>query len=942
MVQRTSERLNIETGRTPEVAVQGSGRVAPQNTGGIFDNQVATKHGNFTPVPTGQLDPVVAALFNVGMKVSDALIEQQQQQAYLDGALAVGTVESEDQLETNLLTRAWTRAGYRDTVGRLALADYEATISKDMTKLREMGPAQMQAYLQGKRRELQPVLQSMSQEARKQLFSQLVTSERASMAAHHKAHGEFIVQKTMQGHSARASVLNRKMFDTGGPGSPGYQEAATALAAYVYGDIWNGSLPTDAKVKLVQEIIESNMAQGDVALYDFAQQATTLTPDGEEITIWDAMPPAVQAELAGKYNTALGKHDYRINQNWWQKFEAVQDTLRQPGSNKPSFNTYYGLLREGVQARAISPEKMLSLADSYAKGLLDDSNKFDLTRAVATGQFGVIAASGESLSKANNTFIQTTLEEHGGNLALALPTLIRTANDHGNTDLMNKVGEYARTSIQALIDTTGDTPPSQEQLQVLSTITGLIDEAQGQGMRSRELAYFSGMTDNQKDFMLTVMEHTRNGSDPETAVRRTREQFDELKRLSPQELQARRIKLDKESRELFDDLQTRGYFANVGGMVGELFSQQIAANRGISTTTFMGWSDSQLDGVYSRLNDELRFEFGELSRSLTHLSPEALAKKAVMNVSSRIFKLDDGKGVMFIPRNADMHSVFNAPAVANKELITKAVSQVINTAPELQGLDDMKYRVDVRDGKMTVQVFDPDGEAVMGTTLDTAAVYGVGERTQELIREEDRYANEVVGTGRVAKDPNTGATMNFNGQNGVGIRMENALEIRQSLYDFEGYRSKPYLDSEGNETVGVGFYSSKYKPKATDYDANGNLKPEVAQYLFYKASEDAMRSAQVAIQRNGLVADVDAQKLLANIAYHAGPAFHSKEYAGKGRIYQDMLQAMARGDEEAALGYLVNSSVYQVHKKDGKVDHDHRRNKFYVKMVRDYIRRHHK
>src|SRR5690606_4212879 len=126
-------------------------------------------------------------------------------------------------------------------------------------------------------------------------------------------------------------------------------------------------------------------------------------------------------------------------------------------------------------------------------------------------------------------------------------------------------------------------------------------------------------------------------------------------------------------------------------------------------------------------------------------------------------------------------------------------------------------------------------------------------------------------------------------------------------YDFEGYRSK-YYDDAGGQAIGIGFNNPKYKPKATDFDANGNLKPEVAQYLFYKASEDAMRSAQVAIQRNGLKNDVDAQKLLANFASQSGVGFHSKDYgAGKGRVYQDLMQAMARGDEDEALRYLVQT-----------------------------------
>ncbi len=938
MVQRTSERLNVETGRTPEVAVQGSGRVGPQNTGGLFDNQIATKHGNFIPTPSGQVNPILGALLGVGIQVTDALVQQQQQQAYLDGALAVGTIQSEDQLETNILTRQWAKAGYRDTVGRLALSDYEAQISKDMSKLQELEPKQMQAYLQGKRRELQPIIQSMSQKAREQLFSQLVTSERASLAAHHKAHGEFIVNQTMTGLSSRASVLTQKMFATGNPGSPGYDEAATALAAYVYGDIWNnGNLPQDAKASLIQEITESNMAQGDVSLYQFLQQAPIVGPDGEETTLWAGLPPKTQAELSGKYHTALGKHDFRLNNQWWNTYAELRTSLDDPNAVHPSFTDYNAFLYSGVEAGAITPEQWVSQRERYAKNLLDNTKKFTNVRAIATGNFGILAANDVSIEKASREYLTEMVNEHGGNLADALPSIIRTANDTGNTVLMGQVGDYVRTSVQALVDSTGDSPPSSEQMQVISTMTRLIDDAQGSGMRSRELSYFAALNDEQTDMMLTVMEHVRNGSDPETAVRKTREQFDRLRSLTPQELQARRFKLDTDAREVFEGLKTRGWIASAFGVFGEIASTQIKANREISTRRFMGWSDEQLDGAYGKLEGELHHELGELARTYSHLSPEALAKKAVKNVAERTFKIGDDKGVLFLPRNANLHEVFNAPAVADKDMIQAAVSEQILNHPDIigGGREGMMYDASVQDGKMYVQIVDPEGNYVKGVTLDTDSVYGVGELVRDKVRAEDKHGSNVMGTGIEVTDPKTGASMRFNGQNSVNVPPENALEIRKSLHDFEGYRSKEYPDGKGT-SIGIGLHSKEYRPKPQHFDEDGNLRPEVAEYLFYKASDDMMLAADNAIKRHGLKHDVTAQKLLTNMAYQGGVGFAQSQNV------QGMLQAMAQGNEEYALMYLRRTAPYTAHKdsETGAVLHDHRRNKFYVQSVKEYIRRH--
>ena len=63
----------------------------------------------------GIITPAVTHLAKVDMQL-------QQEEAYLRGSAAAGANQAEADVEANVLTRDWAKAGYRDTRGRLAAA----------------------------------------------------------------------------------------------------------------------------------------------------------------------------------------------------------------------------------------------------------------------------------------------------------------------------------------------------------------------------------------------------------------------------------------------------------------------------------------------------------------------------------------------------------------------------------------------------------------------------------------------------------------------------------------------------------------------------------------------------------------------------------------------------------------------------------------------------
>jgi len=103
------------------------------------------------PVTVGDTawrDRMVEGLAGKAAKVLDKATDIEFSNLYLEGQQAAGMIESENELQGNPITRDWKVAGYRDTMGKFALADTEAQFQLDLPKLREKGPEELAAYLE--------------------------------------------------------------------------------------------------------------------------------------------------------------------------------------------------------------------------------------------------------------------------------------------------------------------------------------------------------------------------------------------------------------------------------------------------------------------------------------------------------------------------------------------------------------------------------------------------------------------------------------------------------------------------------------------------------------------------------------------------------------------------------------------------------------------------
>ena len=140
MVQRNSEATPVPVAQSPRITAQALGQVAARSAAGAFSTHVSA--AEVAPVGTllRQENTLLSNALNSVSNTLGQMVETQRRRAYVDGSAAAVVGQSREAIEASPLTRAWANAGFNDTKGNLALADYQAQVLNDMPRLREQGP----------------------------------------------------------------------------------------------------------------------------------------------------------------------------------------------------------------------------------------------------------------------------------------------------------------------------------------------------------------------------------------------------------------------------------------------------------------------------------------------------------------------------------------------------------------------------------------------------------------------------------------------------------------------------------------------------------------------------------------------------------------------------------------------------------------------------------
>lgn len=837
-------------------------------------------------------------------KVASDVIDSKTAEAYVQGASQAGRGAVEAELQNDSITRDWEVAGFRDAMGRMAIADAKAQQAEDMVWLREQSPEKMQEYLAQQRRALMPQLNGMSLNSRQTLIPQVVLGEQASLQAHKAAHAQHIVDVTMKAESATLSTAVRGMdMAREARDTAAYEAAVQQAAGAVWGVYNNDRLPAKAKEQLAQEFLELSLTGKHLGMYeylrDFKMPGQTdvdgAIVDGTPATLLNRLPLTVQEKLGSSYAKAKEATAAIANTDFLDR-----GTLERAALDKGEGTWSY------EQTVAYLDAGMVAIPAVFTPAFRDQH-----LQAFFKAQHKAQAGLGAATAYLNNNV--GWLKENGFDVADGLTAAKKflkgvpapeqfkryiEAGERGQVGAYKAAGEVVNGAVASLSDPDGKL--SVENAALLGQVHTRLQEAEAKGDPLGAVMLLEGLTpENAKRLERWRALHA-SGIQGQVALDQLKQAEVEDKKLSPQE---KAVIADRNARadiEYVDSIGKTGWFGRIGlrlhSLLGTEAGQQsgtelVLENRGGVGLPFSSPAQPFLHGHYlkeakSAVLEELR----NIDLVGSNLDSAARVRMAQAAVQRRL--LETSNGTIVLPKGQTPNSYFGVPSSVPVEVVQQAFNDTLK--PSTQG---GKFLVTAMHNKLSYVEVDHKGVPIPSAPprqeIDPRIIAG---KVQEYENKQANKMREAVGAGvEYVKDD---VKFSYNGKNTVGAREVDMVEFRKALVQNEGVRNTAYKDTLGIETVGVGIAKGKNKwyPKV---GPDGRVSNADIANSFYHASNDAAGIGLRLQEQSGLK-NPAAFKLFAEAAYH-----------GLGNFAPVVVAARNR-DQAGALAALQNSKAYQL------------------------------
>jgi len=878
-VQRDAQTVNF--GNAPQVA-------AVPNAVGFKSPDVAKYQNNDTAPelrPSG-LSTLVDLLAKPVYQKAVQEVGTARQEAYLAGSAAAAAGRSQDEVDSNIITKDWATAGYSDTRGRLALADATAQTSVDMTKLREQSPAQMQEYLAEKRRQLEPYMEGMSQQAREGFFAQQLTSDRAAIALHTNEHQKFIIDQIGKGITTDLTTRFSQM-DKAKTDAVSYGTQTEDTVASMWSNIWNNpNLPEKNKVELTTQSAIAALNGNHQLLYE--QMRDSKMPDGT--TMLSKLPFDDQVKLSKGYEqsrkdtSAMRLGDF-----------AAQRGLMEAGFDDPlapamSYNDVQAFLQQGVQIGAIKESDITSITKAWANGNEKKLKSADMGNAWAAGDAQKLFSVGGDDEKGAKAYVSIQARNNAP-VSQTVGNLMQIGYTTGSQAAWKTAAELVRGPVST-IGRAEQIDPSQ--LQILDTVFNTLDKAEFKDKsKTAQSAFLSAFDEDTRATLMLYREKRQAGKAPQVAADETRELLNTQSSLDSSTRAARANANAAADTKIVDELTPQSLWGVVTDTIGGVFKSGTSARNKLSV--YDGWFSTGNGEVAAQkmaqgrtaLQEELQY----ISRSNPLMPDDVRSRTAYAAVANRSLMLDGGPLILpRIPGGQTKQDYFGVPRSTTDSSIVEALNQL-----HTPGKGNTVVYSTTGQGQLKWQEYGPHGELMNpGQVFDPRSVAGKIQELQDKRTDEFSRTN---GAGVTRSDRDGGATVQYNGDNTTGVDNKLMLEYRDSLVNHEGVKSVPYDDASGKvvngkrvQTVGVGVSTTnpEHYPKV---GPDGKVSQEDINNSFMTASNAAAvvgRKAQV----EALNSTPQAFKLFAELSYQGGHVPEEFLAAMKSRKVDEALKAL--------------------------------------------------
>ncbi|QQO90806.1 internal virion protein [Pseudomonas phage Misse] len=870
MVLRTSDPINVSNpSGTPQVRQSGVGPVAP-------DVRKFSRGGALPSESTA--DRILSSLIPLGMKAAEGAFKEQLESKYLEGVQAAAQGRSEEELETNPLTADWTKAGYRDTAGRLAISQQQAQLQLDLPKLAQGTPEDFRTYMDTKRPALVDQLNGMSKQQRAAAFAQMANDEIGAQKKYTTARSAWILEQE-QRSIQQSMTVRRGNMDAAKGDMELYQTEVSNFTGAIYKDVWqNPKLTPQLKQDMTRQAAEFASSSDNVAVYDQLKNVQFDFADGTRGTMMSRLSFEDQIKVDKAHRSSMDRVKVTRSQDFetWKAASMTAWSDPNVGATE-SFDEVDAQIRAAESSGILGVGGRETILKSYFTAKARNNDDSYSAQAYARGDQQALFSRGKDAQDGLKAYLKVN---KGQPLPQVVQGLMTIGNNYGQDTALVQAGEFLKPAF-ATLGYGEEISPQNAEL-VTNTLQALsIADQNNPGAKSK---FIQTLEPAQQDMALYIAEAQKEGiADPMTAIKyaRSKQLQDKQTGGLRQEMVA---KARKEDAAVVQDIDDRQLLGTISAPFKAFFSTD-GANRD-KLRTGRSWFENadRTADIRAQGQVALAEELAIIGQTNPTMSADSRRSKALANVAGRAVETESGPLIM--PRGQSLQSYFGVPAYADQQFVGKSIDDMMKP----QEGNRIAWSIDATN-KLIYRELNGENKVVKSGVMDPKTV---APAVQARLDSEAEKQSQQVGPGVETNG------VRYNGLNTANIEPNQMLKLRADIVQSEGVRNSKYPDGKvGESSFGVGIHQSNNHYQQP-LNRDGTYTDSQIRDTFNRASNDAAEMAVKSMKSIGVQGE-GYLRFFGELAYQSPKSARDP----------DLLAHISLGNKAEALAALKATPAYK-------------------------------
>lgn len=834
MVQRTYQGINL--GQQAAVAPR------PAQGMGATQERVDT-----SPSIAGE---ALKAVLGVGVDLAKQRFQQSVQEHYLRGERAAAQGEAAEEVQADPFMAPFVRGGYNDATWRAQ----QAAFSNEMQQFikgdgRKVSPEAFAEKLAASAGPSVADISKLSGKAQIEALAQQTKLEQALIGAQYKEHAKYKLDEAAQAYTMQGNDIANTMLEA--QRAEDYTvllQTEERAAQFVYGLMQDEKLPQELRGEIVTNYL-TMMANADLR-------------DVPEKLRMSGMLRSLTPEQLAKLDTEVRKSKNRTvaRDNLGSFQYEAEFTAKLNAGEVTDVREMQGFVDFGIKQLGWSESHARSKWNAFFDRGTGAANTTAILEGVRNGDYTKLRSllpPGSPVSAAVDIYGKE-LAKQGVPTPQRLGAQLKAGFALGS--IPRSLGQDIAAAITQVGVSGGTDALNPELPQTLAAVSSAID-ASGPEAQAVLLAAVPEQSRTALSYMLA----TRQFQDPVTAINTALAEARSYGSLTTEQKQQAITANRKAIREYVSDQVTNGSFKqSLQWMFGQQRSNVSDFNVGI-------WENAVMEELHTIAMDPMT-----ISMMGKDGIQEAMLQQALASARARAIPVGTpdrlgGKraNVFMLPVGERISTVFPGLSDDDGVLLGQKLATFNPTGVQLPEDSTLAYRMGLG-GFLNVYELDADGNEVRPATHQREGVRGVV--SQDMLREvvntvvqekEAQWRNtEEANLGALVVPPGHSHGIVTDGQNNVGLPVNETFQWRKELLAAEGLRLQAYKDANGVAVGAARNVTGRMKVGDT-------ITTEQAAQWFKEDSDAALNAAQAIALEHG-VFDEQAIFGIAGMVYQHG------------------------------------------------------------------------